>query len=814
MTLRRVFLRMVCVLLVCVTSLGAASTDRPWYRVYDDFLLAPSGAMNAGLYGYDNPALLSYMNNFDVMAQWSDETRRTQDYNNWGMFFGMPHVGFGMIHEEQLGNKIDNYRLSFAVGNKMASGGVGYGWSSGNTSVLNRNTCWSLGLLLRPCSFISIGGTGILENNSAYKEGMFDASLRPFGNEFLTLFSDYAMQDGVPTHNDILKSCGAILEPFKGIRLVSRFFSNDEYSVGVNVSLGSMSMLMNTRYQYGTGARNYSTYGVRMGASEKSLFNRSVLEKQYLKIALHGPVKYRRISFFSPLTSLTLLEFLTLVHAAQRDSTIQGIAIDASGLMLNNEFAYEMRNALIAFRSTGKKVVVYLDYPSLSEYYFASAANTVVMNPNGEMHLDGVLMGRVYYKAALDKLGIGCREIRFLKYKSYAESFVRTNMSDADRLQRQAITDDAFAAIKNEICSSRNMDAAQFDRCCNEGIIFSSEDARNNKLVDVLSSWHDVEDMLKKDERIPVALIEPTALFEKQQPYYTAWGERPVIAVVYALGLCSMDSGVRARVVAEKIDEIAKDPLIRAVIVRVDSPGGDAIAADTIADALGRCKKNKPVIVTQGMVAASGGYWISLGADTIVSSPHTITGSIGVISDWFFDKGFKSKIGLSTDFVKQGAHADLDFGLSALGLTLPDRDMNPDEEKRFEDSMKYTYNTFKNKVAAARGLTPDTVESLAQGRVWSGIDAQENKLTDVVGGFITALAITREKLGLPADAPVTLMEFPRQGFWLTVGMGLNRSIRSDVPLLYEYAQFSFRNNGRPLVMLPVEDISFDEDSKL
>jgi protease-4 len=224
-----------------------------------------------------------------------------------------------------------------------------------------------------------------------------------------------------------------------------------------------------------------------------------------------------------------------------------------------------------------------------------------------------------------------------------------------------------------------------------------------------------------------------------------------------------------------------------------------------------KAKGKKPIIVSQGFVAASGGYWLSMFADTIVAAPRTITGSIGVIGGWIYNKDLKEKLGMSTDFVKVGAHADLGFGVSLpyIGLRIPDRNLTPEERAVAESSIKKMYREFVEKVSLGRKMQADHIEQIAQGRVWSGLDGKQNGLIDVVGGLETAINIAKERAHIPKDDEVTLIEMPKKG-WIDFSkfmpklFGIETKTASDPTI--ELLKFRIQHNGEPLPMLPMEDI--------
>jgi len=273
-----------------------------------------------------------------------------------------------------------------------------------------------------------------------------------------------------------------------------------------------------------------------------------------------------------------------------------------------------------------------------------------------------------------------------------------------------------------------------------------------------------------------------------------------------------MDEGITARKLVYDVQAVVEDRSVKAIVLRVDSPGGDPMASDYIAEALKKAKGKKPVIVSQGAVAASGGYWLSMYGDTIVAAPNTVTGSIGVIGGWAYNKGIKEKLGMSTDLVKVGDHADLGFGftLPFIGLGLPDRAMTDVERTRMEYAIKTMYREFVGKVASGRKRDTDAVEAIAQGRVWSGYDGLQNGLVDILGGLETAITVAKERAGIRKDEEVTLLELPKKGlidFSQFMPKLIGVEVKQKDPIL-EHLRFLLQHNGQPMPILPIEDVDF------
>ncbi len=475
---------------------------------------------------------------------------------------------------------------------------------------------------------------------------------------------------------------------------------------------------------------------------------------------------------------------------------------------INIELLWELREKLKDFKSAEKHIVVYVDEAEMFTYYLASIADHIVIDPEGMITLPGLLMGRMYFKNTLDKLGIGVDEWRFFKYKSAAEALSRDKMSDADREQRQLIVDNFYNTIKTDICTSRNFAPEYFDALVNQEAIFLPQDALEKKLVDKIGRWDDVKEVVKSLEGKKRSFISAKDLEYYQLPKDNYWGEKPKIAIIYGIGECAMDTGIKARSLVKDFEWVTNRKDIKAVVFRVDSPGGSALASDIIAEAVKKCQKKKPVIVTQGLVAGSGGYWLSMYGDTIVASPLTITGSIGVIGVWLYNKDLKERLGFSTDLVKRGEHADLGFGFvfPILGQ-LPDRNLNDVEKQKMEALIKTLYKKFVFKVATGRNLKTEQVEEIAQGRVWSGTSGKDIGLVDTLGGMATAIAIAKEKAGILRDAEVTIIELPKpQVLSPNLFQPKFLQVNDEYLEFLRYLSFCAEHNGKALPIMSVDDI--------
>jgi len=777
-----------------ITPVAAQTPFIPYAERSEFALTAPSG-LGTGLYGYANPALLNYVEHMETAFAWSTAPGRLSTSNQWGLFTALPRLGFGVIRQRGHGHNVSEYRLGFSGGDRSFGLGIAGGWAAGDTRLFSRQNHFALGGLWRPSPRLSAGATVTSTLSLEEVEGVFDLALRPFASERLTFFGDYA--SATAGAKDFW-SAGAVLEIRPGLMLTGRYFDNRTISLGLRLGLGATDLRTQSRFEE-DGEHAFATYAIRLGSQQgNALHALRPPSPRYLELKLLGPIRHRRYAFFDD--SQTLIDLLAQIDHARRDPTIVGIAINASGMRANPAIAWELREKLRQIRALGKRVVIYIDRVNIGDYHFASVADHLVIDPVGMLELQGYLAGQTYFKGALEKLGIGFEEWRFFKYKSMLESFARDGMSAGEREQLQALLDDWYSLARSEISKERPLTPEAFDRLVDDTTVFLPHEALAAGLVDRIGRWHDIDAFIEDLEETPRLLI-PAA--SKARPQDPRWGARKKVAIVYALGVCAMDTGLRARTLVDDIASACDES--DAVVLRVDSPGGDVLPSDLVANAVQQCRAQKPVIVSQGFVAGSGGYMISMHGDAIVAAPNTITGSIGVISGWAYNEGFKEKLGLSTDHVQVGRRADLPFGIALplLGLNLPDRNLSSDEKKRMQHIIHSLYADFVAKVASRRDMSPSDIEAIAQGRIWTGQSALAIGLVDRIGGLEIAINLAKEMIGLPAEEAIDLIEHPSpQLFSPSFLQPSLIGARAPQNPQLDYLQFRLRHNGLPLMLVP------------
>lgn len=452
-------------------------------------------------------------------------------------------------------------------------------------------------------------------------------------------------------------------------------------------------------------------------------------------------------------------DILNNIKAAATDPNISGIFLELSSVGTSTAYLEEIRNSLIEFKKSGKFIISYADNYSQSAYYLATAADKIYMLPNGTLNINGLASQSMFFKGLLDKLDIEMQIIRpeNNKFKSAVEPYFLDKMSEANREQTSVLLNSVWSKICNDISSSRNISVETINKYANElTFMFDTKKTVTEKFIDELVYRDQIIEKLHiltntpKDKKINI--IQNTQYAKVRPDIYEGDDE---IAIVYASGEIidgeGDDSTIGSITLSEAIREARDDNNVKAIVMRVNSPGGSAIASEVIRREVELAAKEKPFIVSMGNYAASGGYWISSSSDYIFADPATLTGSIGVFGTFPNLKNFfNDKIGLTFDAVTTNENAN--FG--NLGNPLNDYQLSI-----LQKSVTNTYDEFITLVSNTRDLNKSFVDSIGQGRVWSGMDAIKIGLVDEIGGIEKAITHAAEKAGLKE---FSIKEFPEQ----------------------------------------------------
>ncbi len=453
---------------------------------------------------------------------------------------------------------------------------------------------------------------------------------------------------------------------------------------------------------------------------------------------------------------LTTYEVVRALRAAADDDGVAGLVLHVDGLGWGWAKTDEVREAVAEFRDSGKPVYASLTGGGEREYMLASAADVLAMPPTAVLQLDGLAATATFFRGTFDKIGLRPNFVRVGRYKSAAETYTRTDMSPESREALGAVLDDLYALLLDRVGEGRRMEPDSVARLLERGP-YSATEARGLGLLDTLLYDTEVDTLALTGHGVRRRAVTFTR-------YLAGLGaplSGPRVALVSAEGAIV---GGRSRALPGQEPELGAETLIealraartrgaiKAIVLRIESPGGSAQASDDIWREVERCRAAKPVIVSMADAAASGGYYIAVAADSIVAMPATLTGSIGIYGGKFNVLGTMEKLGLSVETVSRGPHAE---------MFSPYKDFSPEEAARFQQGLEEFYRGFVARVARGRRLGEAEVDSLGGGRVWTGMAARRLGLVDRLGGLGTALEMARVAAKLPAGEELVIERFPR-----------------------------------------------------
>lgn len=487
---------------------------------------------------------------------------------------------------------------------------------------------------------------------------------------------------------------------------------------------------------------------------------------------------------------VTLRDALLAIEAAKSDERIRGIHITGNALGVPGSgmaTLQEVRAALEDFRASGKPVSAHFTYITNRDYYLASVANEVTLQPAGVFAVGGLAAEGLFFKGLFDRLGIDVEVVNTGAYKTAADSFRNERFSEADREQIGELFEDMWGVYVADVARSRGLEPAAFQDLVDTGSAFDAGSAVRERLVDRVRSNDDMLGVLREltktaeGDDIPQITLGDYARAVRLANRSNADNE---VAVVYAEGVIVDGEGAAGEIggasLGRLIRSLGDEDDIKAIVLRVNSPGGSAWASDEVVESIRRVRESgRTIVVSMGTVAASGGYYISMGADRIFAQASTITGSIGVVGMLPNVSRMADEYGVNADVIKTGELAD-------MGSLF--RPMSTYERQLFQDSVDVFYERFLHVVGTNRNLERDAVHALAQGRVWSGADALEHGLVDELGGLDAAIQFAAERAGLGEDYVVA--EYPKER-----------------PLAEAIAELLEQGGSRPLAQDPVSRLT-------
>jgi protease-4 len=525
------------------------------------------------------------------------------------------------------------------------------------------------------------------------------------------------------------------------------------------------------------------------------------------------------LSYLAAARAPTLREVVDNLRKAKVDDRITGVLLVPAGLASPYwGQIQEIRDAVLDFKQSGKRIFAYLEHGSDRDYYLATAADKVFLMPSSSLDLTGIASYDLFLRGTLDLVGAYPDLHRVGQYKTAVNTFTERGFTEAHREMALSLNRDLFDQIVGGVAQGRNMSEGEVRTLIDRGP-FLAEEALRQRLVDGLAYADEVENEIRAAGEGDDAQIDGDD-YANVTPQSLDLDNGPRVAVIYASGtITSGRSGhdplngstVGSETLSEYIREIGRDDSIRAVVLRIDSPGGSATASDTIWRELTIAKRERadwPIVASMSNLAASGGYYIAMAADAIVAQPSTLTGSIGIFGGKFVTGSLYEKFGANIEATSSGRHAEMNS---------PERPYSAEEARKVQQQLQAFYDQFIEKAAKSRGSTPESIDRVAQGRVWTGRQAVENGLVDELGGLGRAIAVAKSRAGIAADSEVELVVYPpRRSLYdilaeelsgasqAAIGDWLSRHLSAaDIQALRVLrGPFAMFRRGEPLALMP------------
>ncbi len=725
---------------------------------YQSESVATSSLVSSGLI---NPAGLAFFSSMGLRYSHSfpDSSFKGDD----ALMISSRRGFFGL---EWLNHTEDVFRRKFtlALGDKLLSNfyaGISYSWFNGSP-LFNDIKLWKIGLLYHPFPKTSLGFVADRLNEPKYSSIRQKRLYRP-GIAFrpdrdkVTFSSDLRWVEG-QNLEELNGNFRIEVLPFSKFHFSAEYATEGMWRFGVTYDFeksktGAQGRLDRSQnYSGGSffvelSALNYSSY---LGSRKTGyvILDGSIVEETTGRSFFTSPGK----PFYKIIMSL---------RKGASDAAIERLIIKVDGARLNFASAQEIRNAIIEYRKRNKEVVVFLKDGGNLSYYMASAANKIVMSPSGYLDLRGFYATATFYTGSMEKLGIKAQVIRTGPHKTYGDAFTEEGLTDEAREQLNWLMDDLYEQFIKDVSNGRRLTSMEVREIVDKGP-YTAKDAYEIGLVDRLAYYDDLmDDMVPR----PAEMVDIYRHFNEVY-YNSRWSEPKTIAIVYANG--SIRPGESGRsfwegrvagssTISKALRSVRRDSNIKAVVLRVNSPGGDLFGTDDIYRQMELLKGKKPLVVSMGGVAASGGYYISMVGDDVLASPSTITGSIGVVVGKPDMTGLYEKIGLKKETIKRGDHSDIkSFDRAATG----------EEIELVERQVDQYYLDFINKVSQWRKIDTDSVNAIAGGRVWTGNQALDRGLIDSYGGIWEAIELARNRAGIDREDKLIIKTYPEYRFTL------------------------------------------------
>ena len=779
------------IVLLVILMFALALSAQTSIAATDNFMAAK---VNPAAMGVGNSGGMTFLGNYDENGFYED---------NYSLFFNFEN--FAYVLDQYGRNSSHQLALSAPMAEKIYNLYLGLSWDWDNKYFKEGNIKESI--LIRPTDYLSLGAVahGFFDEKTTYDFGVavrpliFDSKL----TDRLTISVDTNFD-----RDDFTKPVvGLQTEILDGIKLGGSYNMEDE-TIGLDfgISFGNMGIGSTIN----ADAENKFSHGqFYVSATDKAF--RTIIGKNrnyFLDYKLIGEIMEKnpvqKIGPFKIMMSKgkTLSEIIKEIEKLKIDENVKGLVFKSGNFSAKFAQRAELKEAFLDFKSAGKKIVFYYEGISGANYAFAaSIADQIYLNPIGSIDLKGISVNMPYFKDLLDTLGIDVVNLKSHDYKTAGNSISESHMTDAERETYEALLDDFYNEIVMMIEEGRGDKLAKSAKqLIDEGPYWDADKALELGLIDGVIYEDQLKDTIKDK-------FQSAKIVDKYVNYATTKWSKPrkdKIALIYAIGNIHSGEGIPGKSIgsvttAKAIKQAREDRCVKGIIIRVDSGGGSALASDIIAREVELCKtgKNKkPVIVSMGGVAASGGYYIAAYADKIIAQPTTITGSIGVIGIFPVFERLYEKIHVNWDTVKRGRHAD-------LGST--HRQITAEEKEIAEEAIEHFYDRFISIVAEGRDMSKDDVHKIAQGRVWTGKQAFERGLVDALGGMDMAVTEMKKLANLKHEVKLVEFEGGKSDNSIKIGMKASSFIPDGLKTVWDFGTKMKKLDGENyLMILPVE----------
>lgn len=593
--------------------------------------------------------------------------------------------------------------------------GLGYRFSKSNG-----NSAYA-GILIRPFEFFSMGGTWRrVSGDDIFAAGI---GIKPF-KEYVKAYFDVEK-----ISESYVWSTGIGIEPVEGISLFASKKENCPVKIGIQASLG------NILFSAKTNTENEFQGGVVLSANQ---YPTILKPKKVVVLKLKGSYdEMRPEGSFFPRKATSFFDLILTLDSLSADRNVQGLFIVLRNPSFSINQIEELRSVLEKIKKTGKKIYFYSENYFIGSYLLARVGDKIFMNPSGDIFIPGLASVSMYFKEGLERIGIKPEFQRIGEYKSAAEPFIMDTMSSYNREQILAYLNTIYRYAKEGIPELDSIMAMA---------LINGEEALKQKLVDSLIFERDIEKIIRDDfgKMVKISSTKEPG----QSKINTVWA-KPSSKIAYVVADGSIVEGesrddpmpliggryLGSSTIEKVFERLEKDKSVKAIVLRVNSPGGSGLASDIMWNSIHKTSRKKPVIVSMGSVAASGGYFISCPATKVIASRTTLTGSIGVLNGKFVTRGFFEKLGIHLYSVKIGKYA---LSFSSY------EEMDKDAEEIMDKELRWFYGRFLKRIEEGRGIAPDSTDKIGQGRIWSGEDALRLGLVDENGGILDAISVARQ----------------------------------------------------------------------